>query len=121
MGFLIGILVNAVALFVAVQAIEGLAFDGEWYQWLILGLVFGFVNAIVKPILKLLTLPITMVTLGLFLLILNALMLYLTGWLAGLVGLTFTVTGFVDAILGAIIISLVGMALNWVLGRMGVD
>jgi len=104
-----------------VQLLEGLAFSGEWYQWAILALVFGVVNAVVKPILKILTLPITVITLGLFLLVLNALMLYLTSWLAGLLGLTFTIGGFLDALLGAIVIALVGTVLNWALGAMGAD
>ena len=120
MGFVITVLVNAVALFVAVQVLDGLDFNGQWYHWLALALVFGVVNAIVKPILKLLTLPITVVTLGLFLLVLNALMLYLTSWLVGLFDLTFTVSSFIDAILGGIIIALVGMVLNWGLDRTGV-
>ena len=121
MGFIIAVLVNAAALWAAVQVIEGLAFSGEWYQWLILALIFGVVNAIVKPVLKLLTLPITVITLGLFLLVLNAVMLYLTSWLAGQIGLTFTVSGFLDAVLGGIVIALVGMALNFTLGAMGAD
>ena len=121
MGFIIWVLVNAAALFVAVQVIEGLDFSGQWYQWLILALLFGLVNAIVKPILKILTLPITVITLGLFLVVLNALMLYVTSWLAGLFDLTFTVSGFLDAILGGIVIAIVGMVLHSVLGRMGSD
>jgi putative membrane protein len=112
MGFVIAVLVNTAALWVAVYLLPGLVFEGEWYQWLILGLIFGVVNAVVKPILKLLTLPITMVTLGLFLLILNALMLYLTSALAGSFLSPFTIASFVDAILGAIIIAVVGMVLH---------
>jgi putative membrane protein len=112
MGFLVAVLVNTAALWVAVYLLPGLVFDGEWYQWLILGLIFGVVNAIVKPILKLLTLPITMVTLGLFLVVLNALMLYLTSALAGAILTPFTITSFVDALLGAIIIAVVGMVLH---------
>ncbi len=92
-----------------------------WYQWLILGAIFGIVNAIVKPILKLLTLPITMVTLGLFLVVLNALMLYLTSWLAGSFLAPFTISSFVDALLGAIIISIVGTAVHFVIRRTGAE
>lgn len=121
MGFIIAVLVNAAALWAAVQVLDGLDFSGEPYQWLILALIFGVVNAVVKPVLKIFTFPITIITLGLFLLVLNALMLYLTSWLAGLVGLTFTIGGFLDAILGAIVIAIVGMALNYVLGAMGAD
>ena len=118
MGFLVAVLVNTAALWVAVYLLPGLVFEGEWYQWLILGLIFGVVNAFVKPILKLLTLPITMVTLGLFLLVLNALMLYLTSFLAGPILSAFTINSFVDAILGGIIIAVVGMVLHAVARRM---
>jgi putative membrane protein len=121
MGFLIAVLVNAAALWAAVQVLDGLDFSGEPIQWLILALIFGLVNAIVKPVLKILTFPITIITLGLFLLVLNAAMLYLTSWLAAQIGLTFTIAGLLDAILGAIVIAIVGMALNYALGAMGVD
>jgi putative membrane protein len=121
MGFLISVLVNAVALWAAVQLLGGLDFSGDPIQWLILALIFGVVNAIVKPILKIFTFPITIITLGLFLLIINAAMLYLTSWLASYVGLTFTITSLIDAILGAIVIAIVGMALNYLLGAVGVD
>jgi putative membrane protein len=70
----------------------------------------------VKPVLRLLTLPITMATLGLFLLVLNALLLLLVGWISGELGLAFTVDGFLPAILGSIIISLVGLLLSTVIG-----
>ena len=120
MGFLVAVLVNTAALWVAVYLLPGLEFQGEWYQWLILGLIFGVVNAIVKPILKILTFPITMVTLGLFLLVLNALMLYLTSALAGPILSAFTISSFLDAILGAIIIAVVGMVLHAGARRMGV-
>ena len=121
MGFLIAVLVNAAALWAAVQVLDGLDFSGEWYQWLILALIFGVVNAVVKPVLKILTFPITIITLGLFLLVINALMLYLTSAIAGALGLTFTIGSILDAILGAIVIAVVGTVLNWVLGSMGVD
>jgi len=119
--FLITVAVNTIALWVAVYLLPGLDFNGEWWQWLILGLIFGIVNAVVKPIAKLLTLPLTIVTLGLFLFILNAVMLLLTSWLSGIVLSAFTISSFVDAILGAIIIALVGMVLNFVLSRTGVS
>jgi len=121
MGFIIAVLVNAAALWAAVQVLDGLEFSGDLMQWLVLALIFGVVNAIVKPVLKIFTFPITIITLGLFLLVINAAMLYLTSWLAAQIGLTFTIAGFLDAILGAIVIAIVGMALNYVLGAMGVD
>jgi putative membrane protein len=120
MGFIIAVLVNAAALWVAVTVLPGLEFAGEWYQWLILALVFGLVNAIVKPVLAFFTFPITIITLGLFLLVLNALMLYLASFLAGPIAGPFTIASFIDALLGALIIALVGMALNFFLNRTGV-
>jgi putative membrane protein len=120
MGFIIAVLVNAAALWVAVTVLEGVHYAGEWYQWLILGLIFGLVNAVVKPIATLLTLPITIVTLGLFLIVLNTLMLYLTSALAGPIAGPFTINSFLDGLLAAIIISIVGTALHFVLGRTGV-
>jgi putative membrane protein len=119
MGFIVAVLVNTAALWVAVYLLDGLVFDGEWYQWLILGLIFGVLNAVVKPVLKLLTFPITIVTLGLFLLVLNALMLYLTSFLAGPITSTFTISSPIDALLGAIIISVVGIVLHFAANRMG--
>ena len=119
MGFIVAVLVNTAALWVAVYLLDGLVFSGEWYQWLILGLIFGVVNAVVKPILKLLTFPITIITLGLFLFVLNAAMLYLTSWLAGPITSAFTIASFWDALLGGIIIALVGMVLHFGARRVG--
>jgi putative membrane protein len=120
MGFIIAVLVNAAALWVAVTVLDGIDYAGEWYQWLILGLIFGLVNAIVKPILGFFTLPITIITLGLFLIVLNTLMLYLTSFLAGPIAGPFMISSFLDGILGALIISIVGTALNFLLSRTGV-
>jgi putative membrane protein len=106
---------------VAVYLLDGISYDGEWYQWLILGAIFGIVNAIVKPILALLTLPITIVTLGLFYLVLNTIMLYLTSWLAGPIAGPFTIASFIDGLLGAVIISLVATAVHFVIRRTGVE
>ena len=91
MKFLITVAVNTIALWVAVYLLDGLVFSGEWWQWLILGLIFGVVNAIVKPIAKLLTLPLTIITLGLFLFVLNALMLLLTSGSRAIVLSAFTI------------------------------
>jgi putative membrane protein len=121
MGFIITVLVNAAALWVAVYLLDGISYEGEWYQWLILGAIFGIVNAIVKPILALLTLPITIVTLGLFYLVLNTIMLYLTSWLAGPIAGPFTIASFIDGLLGAVIISVVATAVHFVIRRTGVE
>jgi putative membrane protein len=87
-----------------------------WHRALTLvgvAVVFGLVNAVVKPLVKLLTLPLFILTLGLITLIINALLLQLTAWLSDQVGLDFTVSGFGTAVLGALIVSIVsfGVAL----------
>jgi putative membrane protein len=116
----IQVLINAAALYVAQLLVDGVDFDfnqeGAWWQFLLVALIFGLVNTFLKPILRILTLPITMVTLGLFLLVINALLLLLVGWISSELSLGFTVTGFIPAILGSIVISIVGFLLSMVIG-----
>jgi putative membrane protein len=120
MDRVIQLLINAAALYVAQLVVEGLDFDftqeNAWFEFAIVALIFGLVNTFLKPVLRLLTLPITMVTLGLFLLVLNALLLMLVGWISTELGLGLTVDGFLPAILGSIVISLVGLVLSMVVG-----
>jgi putative membrane protein len=117
MPFIIRLLVNAAALWVATQIIPGIAIGGTNYlvTLLVVALIFGVVNALVKPILTILTLPITILTLGLFIFILNALMLLLTSAIAGALGLDFRVNGFIPALLGAIVIGIVSFILSHLL------
>ena len=82
---------------------------------LLVALVFGLVNFLVKPIVKVLTFPLFILTLGLITLVVNALMLLLTSWLADKLDLSFHVEGFWTAVLGGLIISIVSWALNVVL------
>jgi putative membrane protein len=121
MGILIKIAVNAVALWVAAWLLPGISFGagkfGSKFATLILvALVFGLVNAVVKPIAKLLSFPFILLTLGLFTFIVNAFMLQLTEWIAEPLGLSFTIRHFFwDAVLGALIITIVSMILHWVI------
>jgi len=114
----IGILVNAAALWVAVQIVPGLDFSGEIWKLLMVAIIFGLINAFIKPILVIFSLPITVMTLGLFLLVINALLLMLTGWISGQLDLGFTVADFWAALLGSIVISLAGMVLSFVVSRL---
>ena len=120
MDRVIQLIINAAALYVAQLLVDGVDFDfsveNAWVQFLLVALIFGLINTFVKPVLRLLTLPITMATLGLFLLVLNALLLLLVGWISSELGLAFTVDGFLPAILGSIIISIVGLILSMVIG-----
>ncbi len=109
---LIRLIVNAVALYVATVLVPGLTFDGHWTTLAVVALIFGLVNALVRPLLELLTCPLILLTLGLFTLVINALMLELTGWVADQFGLGFHVAGFVPALIGALVISIVSFLLN---------
>ena len=110
MRFVIRLLVNAAALWVATQLVSGVVFNGDWLTLLAVALVFGVVNAVVRPVTKLVTFPFIILTLGLFLLVINGLMLMLTSAVSGWLGLGFDVRGFGAAFWGALVVSLV----NWV-------
>jgi len=117
MAKLLQVLVNAAALWVAVQIVPDLDWSGtEWWKFLLVAVIFSLVNSFIKPILRVITLPITAVTLGLFLLVINALMLLLTGWVSDQLDLGFTVGGFIPALLGSIVISIVGWVLSMIVG-----
>ncbi len=117
MSFLIRVVINAAALWVATQIVPGIAIGSENYlaTLLVVAVIFGVVNAVIKPILAILTCPLYILTLGLFTFVVNALMLLLTSALAGAVGLSFTVAGFLPALLAAIVISVVSFVLSLVL------
>ena len=117
---MLAILANALALWVAAALLPGIEFGGEGGDLALtvalVALVFGLLNAFVKPLLKLISLPLIVLTLGLFLVVVNALMLSLTSWFAGVLGLDFTVQSFWwDAVLGALIISAVGVVTGMIL------
>ena len=121
MGFLIKVGVNAVALWVAAWLVPGITFGegkfGSKFATIVLvAVVFGIINAVVKPIAKLLSFPFIILTLGLFTFIVNAFMLQLTEWIADPLGLSFHIDHFFwDAVLGALIITIVSMVMNWVI------
>jgi putative membrane protein len=112
MYFLLRLLINAAALWIAIQLVDGIEHRGSWWSLLIVALVFGVLNASIRPLLKLLSLPVIILTLGLFIFVINALMLMLTGWISGLLDLGFHVAGFWDAFVGGLIISVVSFVLS---------
>jgi putative membrane protein len=112
MYFLLRLLINAAALWVAIQLVDGIDYRGSSWSLLAVALVFGVLNASVRPVLQLLSLPILIVTLGLFMFVINALMLRLTGWVSGLLGLGFYVDGFWPALVGGLIVSIVSLMLS---------
>ncbi len=117
MRLLARILTTAVALAVAAWLLEGIRFSGptdgmaevqeKILPLLVVAILLAAVSSVVKPILKVLSFPLILLTLGLFLLVINALMLLLTGWLAGQLDLGFTVDGFWTAVVGSVVITLV--------------
>ena len=116
MDRVIQILVIAASLYVAVLIVPDLEFSGEWWKLLLVAAIFGLVNALVRPILRIFTLPITILTLGIFLLVINAFLLLLTGAISAELDLGLRVGDFFAALLGSIVISLVGMLLSMMIG-----
>jgi putative membrane protein len=116
MGFILRLLVTAASLWVAVHFVPGITYSGSWMGLLGVALVFGIINAIVRPILYFLTCPLIVLTLGLFILILNAALLGLTSAVAQSFGLAFHVRGFASALIGGIVIGIVSTVLNVFVG-----
>lgn len=110
MGLILSILINAAALWVAAQLLTGISVDGT-STLLLAALVFGVVNTFIKPLVSLLSLPITILTLGLFHFVINAGLLALTAWITP----GFTISGFWAALFGAIIVSLVATFLDGIM------
>jgi len=124
--FIARTLINALALFVAAWVLPGIAVGtsgaggdttGAILSYLFVGLVFGLVNALVRPIVALLSLPLTILTLGLFTIVINAAMLMLTAWLTSFTPIQFSVDDFFwTAVLGSLIISVVSMVAGSLIG-----
>ena len=114
MYFLIRVLINAAALWVATVLVRGISVSGTnmIVTLLVVAVIFGVVNAVIKPLLAILTCPLYILSLGLFTFVVNALMLLLTSGIAGALGLGFRVDGFWTAVVGAIVVSLVSFLLS---------
>lgn len=116
MRLIIRILINVLGLWVAIELVPRITVqDDNFWVLLLIAVVFGLVNALIRPIVHILTFPITILTLGLFIFVVNALMLMLTAWVTPL-----TIEGgfgqrFLAALLGSLIISVVSMIANWFL------
>jgi putative membrane protein len=127
---LVKILINAIGVYVAVLIVPQIHFpaannllklEGNWWQVIVVALILAVINSYVKPIVKALSFPITLLTLGLFSLVLNALLLLLVAFISDKVGMNFTIGGFppdftadafVGALLGSIVISIVSIVLG---------
>lgn len=116
MKFLLRLVINAVALYAAIVLVPGINLQADpseqWWTILLLALVFGLLNALLRPLLFMLTCPLIILTLGLGTLLINTLLFYLTGLIGTRFGWGFTVDSFWSAFLGALVVSLVSIALN---------
>jgi putative membrane protein len=118
--FLLRWAINAIALFVAIWFVQvtmpgGIRLDtGSWTAFIWMGLIFGLVNALVRPLLQLLTCPLIALTLGLFTLVVNTILFYLVGYIGRFFGVGFTVESFWAAFVGALVVSVVSILLTMV-------
>ena len=113
--FIIRWAINAVALYVAVLIVPGIALRGAWTDVIWLALIFGLLNALLRPLLKFLTCPLIILTLGLFTILINTGMLMLTSRIGQVLGFGLSVNGFWPAVLGSLVISLVSVVMSVIL------
>jgi putative membrane protein len=119
--FIIRWAINALALYAAIVVTNSLIPGGislqnpNWQSYVWLGLIFGLINALVRPLLAFLTCPLIILTLGLFTLIINTFLFYLAGWLGSFFNVGYDVNSFWAALIGAIVVSVVSIALSIVL------
>lgn len=117
MRFVLHLVVTAVAFWVATRLVNGLSYVGPLPGLLLVALVFGVVNAVLGTLLRILALPVTFLTLGLFALVINAVLLWVTGAASQSLGLGLHVDGFLPAFLGAAVIGITRAVLNMVVDR----
>ncbi len=117
--FIIRWVINAIALYAAVMVVPGIQvstnLSEQWLAIVLLALVFGLLNALLRPLLLLLTCPLIILTLGLGTLLINTLLFYLTGWIGTQFGWGLTISGFWSAFFGALVVSIVSIILNLIL------
>ncbi len=116
MAFFIRLAVTAAALWAAVWLVPGIGYTGPWVGLLVVAVVFGVVNAVIRPLLMALTCPLVLLTLGLFVFVLNGLMLWLTAAVSGALGFDFVVRGFWPAVVGALVVGVTSALLNLIVG-----
>lgn len=110
--FVIRWLINAAGLFAAVWIVPGIDYLGEWTGILWLALIIGLLNALVRPLLKFLTCPLIILTLGLFTVVINTIMLMLTSAIGQSLGIGLMVDGFWSAVLGSLVMSVVSIVMS---------
>ena len=114
MKFLLVVALNAAAAWLTVWLVPGLEYSGEWWRWILFGAVIGLINATIKPVAKFLTIPIRIVTLGLFTLVINVGLMTLAIWVAKDADVGLTADSIWAALLGGLVLTVVGSVLNLV-------
>ncbi|MEA3502983.1 MAG: phage holin family protein [Actinomycetota bacterium] len=112
MKFLVVVALNAASAWLTVWLVPGLHYSGEWWRWLLFGAVIGLINAVIKPVAKLLTIPIRIITLGLFTLVINVGLMTLAIWIAKDADVGLTADSIWAALLGGLALTVVGSVLN---------
>ena len=107
--------INAVAIFLAIRVVPGISLQSGWVSVIWLALIFGLVNAFLRPLLSILTCPLIILTLGLFTLLINTFLFWLTGQIGRLFGIGITIDGLLPAFLGGLVVSIVSVVLSLIL------
>lgn len=110
-------LITSLAIFVAMYLVPGIQFTGPGWQLGVIAAIFSVVNQLIKPVLTLITCPMIVLTLGLFTVIINGVLLLITAGLADFLGISFVITTFTDALIGALVVSLTTLVLNMLSGE----
>ena len=113
--FILRWIINAIALFAAISLVPGVILQGSWTSIIWLALIFGLINAFLGPLLKLLTCPLIFLTLGLFTLLINTFLFWLTSQVGQAFGIGFTLSGFWPAFLGGLVVTVVSVILSLIL------
>ncbi len=113
--FILRWIINAVAIFLAIRFVPGITLGGSLMEIVWLALIFGLVNAFLRPLLQILTCPLIILTLGLFTLLINTFLFWLTAQIGQLVGIHMAIQGFLPAFLGGVVVSVVSIVLSLIL------
>lgn len=113
--FILRWVINAIALFVAVSIVPGVNLEGGWASIAWLALIFGLINAFLRPLLSFLTCPLIILTLGLFTLLINTFLFWLTSQVGQAFGIGFTIDGFWPAFLGGLVVTVVSIVMSLIL------
>ncbi len=105
-------IITGLAIYGAFVVVPGISFTGNWYEIAIIAFIYSAINVLVRPVLVFLSIPLLMITFGLFMIVVNAILLLITADFASFLGIAFRIESLVAAIVGAIVISIITVVLN---------